>query len=125
VLASVISGPTAGRYYIDITRESTLKNFTRSECFVGAAVLAGIVWVLAIQPGAGPRLAVCIAFVVGFAFRLIALFLGWEEPMSKEPKGLVMHKDAVLLVPKLAGMSEHELRDLWSARVHQPGAATH
>ena len=54
-----------------------------------------------------------IAFVAGFSFRLLALFLGWEEPLAKEPKGVYIHSDGrPLLGRKLAGKSQREMRDL-------------
>lgn len=36
-----IAGPTAGRYFIDLTSGVTPQQFTRGEWFVGTAVLAG------------------------------------------------------------------------------------
>jgi hypothetical protein len=57
--------------------------------------------------------AALIAFAVGFAFRLLALFYGWEEPLAKEPKGAYIHSDGrPLLGRKLAGKSQRELRDI-------------
>jgi hypothetical protein len=40
------------------------------------------------------------------------MFYGWEEPLPKEPKGVVVHKDNVLFGRKLRGKSERELADL-------------
>ena len=105
-------GPTAGRYYIDITSGKTPKQFIRSEWFIGTALLTGLVWILVYWAGAGTWWAAGIAFVVGFSFRLVALFRGLEEPMPKEPKGIVVHKDSVLLGRKLSGKSQRELADL-------------
>ncbi len=111
-LLLAVVGPTAGRYYIDITSGVTPKQFIRSEWFVGTAVLTGVVWILVYWAGAGTWWAAGIAFVVGFSFRLVATFLGWEEPMPHEPKGVVVHKDHVLFGRKLAGKSQRELHDL-------------
>jgi len=29
-----------------------------------------------------------ISFAAGFAFRVVALYRGWEEPLAKEPAGV-------------------------------------
>ena len=105
-------GPTAGRYYIDISSGNTAKQFIRSEWFIGTALLTGLVWILVDWSGAGTWWAAGIAFAVGFTFRLLALFYGWEEPLPAEPKGIVVHKDNVLLGRKLSGKSQRELADL-------------
>ena len=45
--------------------------------------------------------------------RVLALYDGWEEPLAKEPKGVHIHQvKRPLLGRKLAGRSQHELRDL-------------
>ena len=52
-------------------------------------------------------------FFVGFTFRLLALYRGWEEPLAREPQGVYVHSDGrPLLGRKLAGKSQRELRDL-------------
>ena len=111
-LLLALVGPTAGRYYIDITSGKTAKQFIRSEWFIGTALLTGLVWILVDWAGLGTWWAAGIAFAVGFSFRLVALYFGWEEPMPSEPKGVVMHKDSVLLGRKLTGKSQRELADL-------------
>ena len=111
-LLLAVIGPTAGRYYIDVTSGKTAKQFIRSEWFVGTALLTGLVWILVYWSGAGTWAAAGIAFAVGFPFRLVAMYRGWEEPLPKEPKGVVVHKDHVLFGRKLAGRSQRELRDL-------------
>jgi uncharacterized membrane protein YeiH len=105
-------GPTAGRYYIDITSGKTPKQFIQGEWFIGTALLTAFVWILVDWAGAGTWWAAGIAFAVGFSFRLLATFRGWEEPLPAEPKGVVVHKDHVLFGRKLAGKSQQELRDL-------------
>ena len=45
-------GPTAGRYYIDITSGETAKQFIRSEWFIGIALLTALVWILVDWAGA-------------------------------------------------------------------------
>jgi uncharacterized membrane protein YeiH len=111
-LLLALVGPTAGRYYIDITSGKTPKQFIRSEWFIGSALLTGIVWILAYEAGLNTWWSALVAFAVGFFFRLLALFYGWEEPMPKEPKGVVVHKPHVLLGRKLDGKSHKELHDL-------------
>ena len=105
-------GPTAGRYYIDITSGVTPKQFIRSEWFVGTAVLTGAVWIGVYWAGAGTWAAAGIAFVVGFAFRVIATYRGWQEPLAAEPKGVVIPHGKPLLGRKLTGKSHRELAEL-------------
>jgi uncharacterized membrane protein YeiH len=121
-LLLAVVGPTAGRYYIDITSGVTAKQFIRSEWFVGTAALTGFVWILVYYTGAGTWWSAGIAFVVGFTFRLFAMYRGWEEPMPVEPKGVVVHKDHVLFGRKLTGKSQREMHDL-GLTVDEPGTA--
>ena len=108
-----VIGPTAGRYYIDITSGVSPKQFIRGEWFVGTAVLTAAVWVLVYWAGGNTWWAMGFAFAVGFTFRLLALYRGWEEPLPRGPKGVVLHPDKrPLLGRKLAGKSQKELRDL-------------
>jgi uncharacterized membrane protein YeiH len=111
-LLLALVGPTAGRYYIDITSGKTAKQFIRSEWFIGTALLTGLVWILVYWAGLSTWSAAGISFAVGFGFRLLALYRGWEEPMPREPKGIVVHKDSVLFGRKLSGKSQRELADL-------------
>ena len=117
-LLLAVIGPTAGRWYADVTSGVTPKQFIRGEWFVGIALLTGIVYVplywLIVQKGGGsiwwPTL---IAFAIGFTLRMLALYRGWEEPLAKEPAGVYRHDDGrPLLGRKIAGKSERELRDL-------------
>lgn len=58
-------------------------------------------------------MAAGVSFLVGFVFRVTALFYGWEEPLANEPRGVVMHGEGrPLLGRKLAGKSHRELHDL-------------
>jgi hypothetical protein len=99
--------------YIDITCGVPPKQFIRGEWFVGTALLTGIVWILVYLAGAGTWIGAGTAFLIGFGFRLLALFQGWEEPLPRGPKGAVIHGNRrPLLGRKLAGKSQSELRDL-------------
>jgi len=75
-----IIGPTAGRYFIDITSGVTPKHFVKGEWFVGTAVLTSVVYVICYWAGLDLVPATLISFVIGFIFRLTAQFKGWEEP---------------------------------------------
>lgn len=113
IMLLAVVGPTAGRYYIDITSGVPPKQFVRGEWFVAIAVLTGAVWVVCDVAGLGPWPATLVAFAVGFAVRVAALYRGWEEPMPREPMGVYKHSDGrPLLGRKLQGKSEQELRDL-------------
>jgi len=49
----------------------------------------------------------------GFTLRVLALYLGWEELLAKEPAGVYLHSDGrPLLGRKIAGKSQRELKDL-------------
>jgi len=53
---------------------------------------------------------------------MLALYLGWEEPLAKEPAGIYQHSDGrPLLGRKIAGKSQRELHDL-GLLVENPGA---
>jgi uncharacterized membrane protein YeiH len=77
---------TAGRYVVDLTSGVTPKHFIRGEWFVGTAVLASILYIVC-DVGFGLSIwpASLIAFGIAFAFRLLALLKGWEEPEPWEP----------------------------------------
>jgi len=113
VLALAVVGPTAGRYYIDITSGVPPKQFIRGEWFVTTALLTGAVWVICDAAGLNAWWSAGISFVIGFTFRILALYRGWEEPLAKEPTGVYQHSDGrPLLGRKLAGKSQRELKDL-------------
>ncbi len=124
VLLLAVVGPTAGRYYIDITSGVTPKQFIRGEWFVSIALLTGLVWVACDAAGLGTWASVGIAFVVGFTLRVIALYRGWEEPLAREPVGVYKHSDGrPLLGRKLKGKSVREMKDL-GLYVDQPATGT-
>ena len=89
VLIGVV-GPTAGRYFIDLTSGVTPQHFTRGEWFVGTAVLTSVVYIiiygimdstgLLTQMGLGVWPPTILAWLVGFLFRLTAWRRHWEEP---------------------------------------------
>lgn len=83
-LLLAVVGPTAGRWFIDISSTVTPAHFIRGEWFVGTAVLTGAVWLLVYQLGANTWVCAGIAFAIGFAFRVAATKFGWEEPMPKQ-----------------------------------------
>lgn len=112
-LALAVVGPTAGRYFIDVTSGVPPKQFIRGEWFVGIAALTGLVWIICDAFGLNTWLATGIAFIIGFTLRVLALYLGWEEPLAREPKGVYQHSNGrPLLGRKLAGKSVREMRDL-------------
>jgi uncharacterized membrane protein YeiH len=113
VLLLAVVGPTAGRYYINISSGVPPKQFIRGEWFVGIALLTGLVWVICDAVGFGTWTSVVIAFAIGFALRVLALYRGWEEPLAKEPTGVYQHSEGrPLLGRKLQGKSVREMRDL-------------
>jgi hypothetical protein len=52
------------------------------------------------------------AFLVGFVFRLAAVFRGWEAPMPDQPKGTIKSHRLISLERRIGGKSRHELADL-------------
>jgi uncharacterized membrane protein YeiH len=90
--AAVIIGiiaTTAGRWIIDVACNVVPKQLVRGEFFVASAGLTGIAYVVCDQAFALPVVAsTAIAFFVGFGFRLLSQFLGWEEWEPWEPAEL-------------------------------------
>ena len=112
ILLAVV-GPTAGRWYIDVSSGVTPKQFIRGEWFVTIAALTGLIWILVFWATGNTWVALGVAFVVGFGVRVAALWYAWEEPLAKEPSGVYLHSDGrPLLGRKLAGKSQRELHDL-------------
>jgi len=118
ILLLAVVGPTAGRWYADVTSGVPPKQFVRGEWFVGIALLTGFVWVVLywaiVQQGGGSIWwATLLAFGFGYTLRVLALYRGWEEPLAAEPAGVYRHDDGrPLLGRKLAGKSQRELQDL-------------
>ena len=112
-LALAVIGPTAGRWYVDVSSGVPPKHFIRGEWFVATALMTGIVWLIADALGASTWLSAGIAFALGYTFRVIALYYAWEEPLAQEPKGVYLHDDGrPMLGRKIKGKSERELRSL-------------
>ena len=121
VLALAVIGPTAGRWYIDVSSGVPPKQFIRGEWFVTIAVFTGLVWVICDAAGLNTWWSAGISFVIGFTVRMLALYLGWEEPLAKEPAGVYQHSDGrPLLGRKIAGKCQRELHDL-GLLVENPG----
>ena len=123
VLALAVIGPTAGRWYVDVTCEVPPKQFVQGEWFVPIAALTGLVWLVAYQLGASVALSAGIAFAIGYTLRVTALYRAWEEPLAKEPKGVYKHDDGrPMLGRKLKGKSKREL-DYLGLSVHKDEGA--
>lgn len=122
VLLIAVIGPTAGRWYIDVSSGVTPKQFVRGEWFVGIAVLTGAIWLGCFAAGLNTWWCAGIALVIGYTLRVIALYRAWEEPLAKVPAGVYLHSDGrPMLGRKLKGKSQRELRDL-GLLVEQPPA---
>ncbi len=112
ILLAVV-GPTAGRWYIDLSSGVTPKQFIRGEWFVTIAAFTGLIWILTFWATDDTWIALGVAFVLGYAARVAALWYAWEEPLASEPTGVYKHSDGrPMLGRKLKGKSQRELRDL-------------
>ena len=85
-----VAGPTAGRFLIDVASGVPAKQFVQGEWFIGTAVLTSLsFFFLRAGTVGGPGLSLSfvaaslIAFVIGFVFRMAAIWFLWEEPMPK------------------------------------------
>ena len=112
-LLLAVVGPTAGRWYVDVSSGVTPKQFIRGEWFVPIAALTGLVWILVYWAGGNTWIAAGVAFLLGYAVRVAALWYAWEEPLASEPTAVYQHSDGrPLLGRKLHNKSQRELRDL-------------
>ncbi len=110
LLALAVIGPTAGRWYVDVSSGVPPKQFIRGEWFVTIALLTGIIWVICDSAGLPTWASALISFVVGYTVRVLALYYAWEEPLAKEPKGVYVHDDGrPMLGRKLKGKSKREM----------------
>jgi uncharacterized membrane protein YeiH len=110
ILALAVIGPTAGRWYVDVTSGVPPKQFVRGEWFVATAAGTGFIWLVAYELGASIALSAGIAFIIGYSFRVLALYRAWEPPLAKEPAGVYQHDDGrPMLGRKLKDKSQREL----------------
>jgi uncharacterized membrane protein YeiH len=94
VLIGIIA-TTAGRWIIDLACQCVPKQLVRGEFFVTAAALTGISYLVCDQLFGLPVLAsTAIAFLIGFGFRLLSQYLGWEEWEPWEPASVVQTQKA-------------------------------
>ncbi len=94
VLLGIIA-TTAGRWIIDVACNVVPKQLVRGEFFVTAAALTGIAYVTCSQTfGMSVIPSTIVAFFVGFGFRLLSQFLGWEEWEPWEPEPLTQGEKA-------------------------------
>ena len=85
VLIGIIA-TTAGRWIIDVACNCIPKQLVRGEFFVTAAALTGIAYLVCNQwLGLSVIPSTAVAFFVGFGFRLLSQYLGWEEWEPWEP----------------------------------------
>ena len=84
ILLAVV-GPTAGRWYIDVSSGVTPKQFIRGEWFVTIAAFTGLVWILVYWASGNTWVALGVAFFAGYISRVLCLWYAWEEPLAKEP----------------------------------------
>ena len=109
-LALAVIGPTAGRWYVDVTCNVPPKQFVQGEWFVPIAALTGAVWLVVDALGASLVVSAAIAFLIGYTVRVLALYRAWEMPLAKEPKGVYKHDDGrPMLGRKLKDKSQREL----------------
>jgi uncharacterized membrane protein YeiH len=122
-LALGVIGPTAGRWYVDVSCGVPPKQFIQGEWFVSVAFLTALVWIICDAAGLNTWWSFSIAIVIGYTVRVLSLYRGWEEPLAKEPAGVYKHSDGrPLLGRKIAGKSKRELRDI-GLEVQEPPRA--
>ena len=63
ILLAVV-GPTAGRWYIDLSSGVTPKQFIRGEWFVTIAAMTGLIWILDVLGDRNTWIALGVAFVI-------------------------------------------------------------
>jgi uncharacterized membrane protein YeiH len=113
VLFLAVVGPTAGRWYVDVSSGVPPKQFIKGEWFVTTALMTGAIWLVCDAIGLGTWVCVGIAFVFGYTFRVLALYRAWEEPLASEPSGVYRHDDGrPMLGRKLKHKSVREMHDL-------------
>jgi uncharacterized membrane protein YeiH len=94
VLIGIIA-TTAGRWIIDLACQCVPKQLVRGEFFVTAAALTGIAYLVCNQAfGLNVIASTAIAFFIGFGFRLLSQYLGWEEWEPWEPASAIKPQKA-------------------------------
>ena len=93
-----IVATTFGRYIIDISCGVTPKQLVRGKFFIGSAALTAAVYIVARESALDTTVATALAFAIGFAFRLSAQTLGWEEYEPATPAGEKPEKPRKTLV---------------------------
>lgn len=89
--AAVIIGviaTTAGRWIIDVACNVVPKQLVRGEFFILAAILTCVSYIVCVTFGLSLIVSTVIAFFVGFGFRLLSQYFGWEEWEPWEPEPL-------------------------------------
>ena len=110
LLAAVTA--TAGRFLVDLSSGVSPRQFVRSEWLVSIGVLTSVVWIVLFALGLNTWICAAVAFAIGYAARVLAVYRGWEEPIAHGPAGVYIHQDHLLLGSKIKGKSENELRAL-------------
>jgi uncharacterized membrane protein YeiH len=88
VLIGVI-GTTGGRWIIDLSCMKIPQQLVRGEFFIGTAALTAILYIiLRFSLGVDIVLSTAVAVLFGFGFRLLCLYMGWEEWEPSEPPDL-------------------------------------
>jgi hypothetical protein len=105
----------------DLTSGVTPKRFIPTEWVVGITLLTETVWTWSSRRARGSGGRPGSRWWPGFSVRVAALYRGWEEPLAKEPKGVVIHQAGrPLLGRKPKGQSQRELRDFGLLVEDQP-----
>jgi uncharacterized membrane protein YeiH len=113
VLALAVIGPTAARWYVDVSCGAPLKHSVLGEWFVSIALLTGLIWILCDAAGLNTWVSAAIALAAGCTVRVLALYYAWAEPLARGPKGVYVHDDGrPLLGRKLKGKSAPEMQAL-------------
>ena len=116
-----VVGPTAGRFLIDVGSGVPAKQFVQGEWFIGTAVLTSISFIIlrnGAYGGIGLSLSLVaaslLAFAIGFAFRLVALWFLWEEPMPRGIPGWLLKGE-----PKRESLKE-KMQPGWVPQWEEP-----
>jgi uncharacterized membrane protein YeiH len=78
IIAGMITGCVGGVLRDVLCNDVPL--LFRSELYASVSVVTGVLYVMALSGGLNPEIATLVAFVVGIAFRLLAIRYRWEMP---------------------------------------------